>query len=124
MTTFESELLKFGFVDITRQWYEPWKIQRAYRYGYKYYIIFDEPNEILFKDAREIDHTSGITESQARAFFAFLKLSHSDRKIVKSKLFHLDDFINNFQSRIDTRIAFKRLIFNYQNMKLEWKVQE
>ncbi len=115
----QQELIEFGFIDITAQRYERWKKQKVFRFGHSLYLIFDEPNIELFRDATQCDYSIGITTSKIRGLLAFLKLKYNDRRnIQKHKLLHLDKLYNQIRNSPYQfeQISYKRFAQEYEDL--------
>lgn len=120
MTIFEKNLLLNGFKDVTKKYFEEWKKQRMYRYGYSYFIIVDEPNIQIYKNAIEMDTCTGISERQTKGLLAYLKLSYTDRRKIKAPILHLDKHVKGWQNQRYLPNAFKRFVFHFYNTNLKW----
>lgn len=121
--TFEDihkELLSFGFTDITAQRFEKWKLQKVLRYGHSFFVIFDEPNVELFRDATQCDYSIGVSQANIRGLLAFLKLKYNDRRIIqKHKLLHLNELYNEMKNNRYhfEQISYKRFAREYEELK-------
>ncbi len=118
----QKELLAFGFKDITKEWYEPWKVQTAFRFGNTYYVIFDTPNVEFFKNSTQIDNSIGVTITQLKGLFAYLSLSYNDRDIIKGKKLHLDELYSEIKNDANyfDREAYRRFIKKYDQVKFKY----